>query len=203
VYQRSCYPYGIACIHCELLGAPLCTKIQCILPQTHFGGLDKFVKHILAGSNTTSFLCFFLLRSPLHTPLYTVQRFLTMTTAPNTPAPSEGAFEMPPSAAVATDHRNKVTWTSKTKENAAPTVEIRTFPVKYEASANLSIVNVLKTTLTMFAKTDPVVAITSRVDESIKFKKAADFDALPAARLSELFPGEIIFGRTHVRLFMT
>jgi hypothetical protein len=110
---------------------------------------------------------------------------------------------MPPSAAVATDHRNKVTWTSKTKENAAPTVEIRTFPVKYEASSNLSIVNVLKTTLTMFAKTDPVVSITSRVDESCKFKKAADFDALSAARLSQLFPGEIIFGRTHVRLFMT
>jgi hypothetical protein len=107
-----------------------------------------------------------------------------MMTAPSTPAPSEGAFEMPPSAAAATDHRNKVTWTSKTKANAAPTVEIRTFPVKYEASANLSIINVLKTTLTMFAKTDPVVSISSPVDDSIKFKKAADFDALPASLLS-------------------
>jgi hypothetical protein len=110
-----------------------------------------------------------------------------MATAPTIPADTTGAFELLPSAATATQNRKEVTWTSGTVENTAKTVELRLFPVKYQITAHLSILEVLKTTLTMFLATDPTVYIVSRVNAEVIIKTALDFAPYTSAQLRQFF----------------
>jgi hypothetical protein len=86
-----------------------------------------------------------------------------MATEVNHPSEPMGDFELPPLAAKATQHRKEVSWSVSTVPNGGKMTEIQLFPVEYQISANLSILNVLKKALTMFLATDPSVYIVSRV----------------------------------------
>jgi hypothetical protein len=125
-----------------------------------------------------------------------------MATAPTLPVDTTGAFELPPSAATATQNRKEVTWTSGTVENSAKTVELRLFPVKYQITAHLIMIEVLKTTLKMFLATDPTVYIVSRVNEEVIIKTALYFATYTSAQLRKCFPGKIINGSTNLRMMM-
>jgi hypothetical protein len=124
-----------------------------------------------------------------------------MTTAPNPPSAKMGEFELPPSAAVATQNRKEVTWTGTTNEKGVKTIEIRLFPVKYQIAAHLSVSTVLKTTMKMFLASDPAFHMVSRANANTIIKTVAELDHLSTQKLQELFPAKMINGKATLRLF--
>jgi hypothetical protein len=123
----------------------------------------------------------------------------------NSPAAATEAFELPPTAAVLNQNRKDskgVSWSATPRENDAATIEQRKMPVKYELQPNLSIKTVLKDTHTRFKDTDKAFLMISKFDSTIVIKTAEEFDKISPKDMEKLFPGEIINGKTWVRLFV-
>jgi hypothetical protein len=124
-----------------------------------------------------------------------------MTTDANSPSATMGEFELPPSAAIATQNRKEVTWTGTTNEKAVKTTEIRLFPVKYQIALHLSVSTVLKTTMKMFLASDPAFHLVSRANINVIIKTVAELDHLSDQKLQELFPAKMINGKATLWLF--
>jgi hypothetical protein len=123
-----------------------------------------------------------------------------MTTDANPPSATMGEFELPPSAAMATQNRKEVTWTGTTNEKAVKTTEIRLFPVKYQIEAHLSVSTVLKTTMNMFLASDPAFHLVSRSNANAIIKNVAELDQLSHQKLKSLFPAKMINGKATLQL---
>jgi hypothetical protein len=111
-----------------------------------------------------------------------------MTKDKDGPPATMGDFDRPPSAVMAYTNRKEVSWTATTSQKSAKTTEIRLFPVKYQVTSHLSMINVLKMTMTMFLGTDPAFYMVSRVNDQVIIKTADDFDKYSHQQLQELSP---------------
>jgi hypothetical protein len=80
--------------------------------------------------------------------------------------------------------------------------EIRLFPVKYQSTAHLTILTILKHTIAMFLATDPAVYMVSCISSNVIIRNTTDFDIYSTTQIQELFPAKIINGQANLRTFM-
>jgi hypothetical protein len=106
----------------------------------------------------------------------------------NPPSATTGAFALPPTAAELNQSGKGVSWSATPKEIDDETIEKRKLPITYTVAANLSLLTVFKTTLTMLQATDPSFILISDVDSTVTLRNATEVDKLSVAEAKKFFP---------------
>jgi hypothetical protein len=114
-----------------------------------------------------------------------------MATNKTIPSATTGAFASPPTAAELQQSPKEVTWSATPKEIDQETIEKRKMPITFSFVANLSLITVFKTTLTMLQATDPSFTLISDRDSAVTLRNATEVDKMTTEDMKKFFPAEV------------